>query len=78
MIKPKINYLIEVVMIICFLFVAITSIFIGDEEGNFFNESIIEIHHAVGIALLALIVLHVLLHFKFISAMTKNLFKRKI
>lgn len=48
---------------------------IGDEGG----ESIFtEFHHSVGIALLVLIAIHILLHLKFITAMTKNLFKRKV
>jgi hypothetical protein len=77
MASPKINYLIEAIMIICILFVGITSIFIGDKEGNFFSESLIELHHAFGIAIFVLIAIHIVLHFKFVIAMTKNIFKRK-
>ena len=74
MINPKINYFIEILMIICGVFVAITSTIIGDDGG----ESIFtDVHHFFGIALLILIGIHILLHIKFIVAMTKNLFKRK-
>jgi hypothetical protein len=77
MVNPKINYFMEVLMIICGVFVAITSIFIGEGE-NQISEGIIELHHAVGIALLVLIAIHIILHFKFIIVMTKNIFKRNL
>jgi len=75
MADPKFNYFISILMIITFLFVVITSWIIGDDGGT---RVINKIHHEAGIVLLVLIGLHILLHIKFIVAMTKEIFTKKI
>jgi len=70
MVKAKVNYFIEILMLLCFIGVAITSMLLEE------NRNLTFLHHVLGIVLLAFIALHILLHFKFIIAMTKSLFKR--
>ncbi len=79
MVNPKINYVMEVLMIICGILLGVTTFFVGDGgEGNgVLGEGITQLHHILGYVLLVMILLHVILHFRFIIAMTKNLSKKK-
>jgi TRAP-type C4-dicarboxylate transport system permease small subunit len=77
MVNPKINYAIEVVMIVCILFMATTSIIMWQKDGSMGNI-LVTIHHTVGTIFLVLLAIHVITHFKLIIAMTKNIFRRKI
>jgi hypothetical protein len=70
MVNIKLNYLIEILMIICLIVIIITTFGVGYSRGS----DITDIHHTVGIIFIGLLILHIILHFKFIIRMTKNIF----
>jgi len=88
MVKPKINYWIDVVMLIAFLITAITGIilfFMPSGPKSSLSSFLGVIKHTwsswhqwLGIAMIILAIVHFLLHWKWFIVMTKNLFKRQI
>jgi cytochrome b subunit of formate dehydrogenase len=81
----RINYLIDCGLIITFLASFITGIIKFPEWTRYFNEVFLlipasilsQIHDILGIAMGTLVLLHLVLHRKWIVAMTKSTFKRK-
>jgi hypothetical protein len=67
--KPIISYVLDALMGIVF-FVCAVSAFLPREAWS-------EIHEVSGIILIVLVLLHLILHFKWIVVMTKSLFKSK-
>lgn len=87
--KPKVNYIIDVIMVLLFLGVAKSGIVLyfflpaGQRRGGwqtFFGltkHTWSAIHNWCGLLLIALILVHIILHWKWILEMTKNIFKGK-
>jgi len=63
--KPVINYVLDILMLIAFVITALTSLVIKNRE----------LHNLFGKIFIALVIFHILLHWKWIFSMTKNLFK---
>jgi len=82
--KPKINYLVDVLMLVCFLVLAVSGIWFlfipagpragGRQAGNFRGD-LRDIHTIFGILIIACGIIHFLLHWKWVVAMTKNFLK---
>jgi cytochrome b subunit of formate dehydrogenase len=83
--KEKISYLIDILMGISFLAVAATGILKLPPLTRYFTSvySIItpfhmaRIHDISGVVMALLVLVHLILHWNWIVAMTKNIFKRK-
>jgi len=83
MANPKINYFVDAGMAIAFILVAATGIIkfprlmrlVGVRQLPFGTISLI--HNWSGIALAALVLLHLILHWKWIVSMTKTFFKKE-
>jgi len=86
--NQKINYLIDTLLVICLLAITITSLVLffsfqsaspGIERTiSFFGTSKKEWlpwHSFFGLAMMILMFLHIILHFNWFKAMTKNLLK---
>ncbi len=85
-IKPKVDYFIDVLMILSLVITTITSIILllfpsGQKSG--YNEFLgiikrdwVIIHKIVGIIFLILMIIHLILHWKWIICMTKNIFNK--
>jgi len=82
--KAKINYLVDVVMLLAFLITAVSGLVMffflpeGIRQGGyqtFFSvqkHSWIELHNFFGIAFLISTIVHFLLHWDWVTCMTKN------
>jgi hypothetical protein len=83
--KTIINYTVDVGMGITFILTAITGIikfrqlwtFLGINQMNIFFKNINTIHDWSGIILAAFVLIHLILHFKWIVCITKGFFKGK-
>lgn len=87
--KNKLNYFVDVLLILSFLAVAKTGLILffffpeGVKQGGyqeFFGitkRDYGEIHDFAGIAFIILAVIHLILHWDWLWCMTKNLFNRK-
>ena len=88
MARPKTNYLIDALMVVSFLFVAVTGVILflffpsGIKQGayqTFFGitkKTLLFIHNWGGILLGILILIHIFIHLNWFIYMTKNLFKK--
>jgi len=87
--KTKINYFIDVLLIISFIVVAITSIIIffflpsGVRQAGYqtflgmTKHTWSNIHTIFGFAMIILSLVHLILHFKWLTVMSKTIFKKK-
>ncbi len=87
--KIKINYIIDFLMAISFLVSSITGLIMffflpGGNKGGRYQEFLgitkhlySNIHNWSGIVLIALIIIHVILHWTWIVQMTKRMFSQK-
>ena len=87
--KAKLNYLIDASIAILLTITSVTGLILffflpsGLKQGGFrevlgiTKQSWIHIHNWSGIVLVILILLHLILHWKWIVYMTKNVFKKK-
>ncbi|MFA5745952.1 MAG: DUF4405 domain-containing protein [archaeon] len=87
--KIKINYFIDVLLIISFIVVAITSLVIffflpsGVRQAGYqtflglTKHSWGNIHTISGFAMIILSLIHLILHFKWLTTMSKTIFKKK-
>jgi hypothetical protein len=83
----KINYIIDILMLVCFVITAISGILFlffpkGPRAGwyeieEFHKRDLIEIHTFFGILMTLFGLIHFLLHLKWIVTMTKNLLKKE-
>ncbi len=78
--KIKITYLVDVLLLIFFIFAGITSIiFFFPQIGKlgFSGSDLSFVHRWAGILMVGLAILHVLFHGKMLIAMTKRIFVKK-
>lgn len=83
--KTKINYLVDVGMAIVFVLTAFTGIIkfralwvlLGIDQKALFFTNIHVIHDWSGILLAVFVLLHLILHFKWIVCMTKSFLKKE-
>jgi len=76
--KIKIYFWIDILMLIFFIIVAITALFLftGVRFDGIRNQDLKLIHNYSGLILIIIIVIHFLLHFKWISSIGKSLSKK--
>ncbi len=87
MVKPKINYWIDIIMFVGFLITAVTGVVLffmpkGPRSSLSSFLGIIkhtwgEIHNGVGIGLIIVVLIHFILHWNWFVCMTRNIFKKK-
>lgn len=87
--KARINYFVDVLLIISFIVVTITSVVIffflpsGVRLSGYqiflglTKHSWSKIHTISGFAMIVLSLVHLVLHFKWLTAMSKTIFKKK-
>lgn len=78
--RAKLNYWIDIMILLAFIIVAVTGI--TKWPGLFSHKTlpirfISELHDWSGLAMSVLALIHVILHWKFIVCMTKSYFSRK-
>lgn len=79
MVNMKVNYFIEVLMLICFIVMLLTAISLLSNGGfNAFGSKLTKVHTVFGITFLSLMILHIIFHLKILGIMTKNIFRKKI
>jgi hypothetical protein len=86
---PKINYIIDALMVVSFAVTAVTGLIIfffipgGVPQGRYqefigiLKGTWTAVHNWAGIVMVLLVVLHFLLHWKWVVSTTKNLFFSK-
>lgn len=85
--KNKINYIVDLLMLLSFLVTSITGGILfflpsGVKQGRFQEFMGIEkqvfssVHDRIGLLLIILVVVHFLLHWKWLVVMTKNLWQK--
>ncbi len=76
--NTKLNFCIDILMLILFIIVAITSLilFFDLRISVIRNQDLKIIHTYLGLVLIIIMVIHFLLHFKWITSIGKNLFKK--
>jgi hypothetical protein len=86
--KIKINYFVDVLLIISFLVVTITSVvlflFLQNKIGHIGSQILfglpklkwINLHVVSGFAMIVLSFVHLILHFKWLTTMSQNIFKK--
>jgi len=78
--KAKLNYFVDLLLLISFLLVAITGIL---KYPGWFNHLVLpwrtlsKIHDWSGVTIVLLVMVHLFLHWKWIVFMTKKIFLRK-
>ena len=89
MVKAKTNYIIDVLMTIASIIVGGTGLILffflpsGVKQGRYQEflgipkHIIADIHDWSGIIIIVLVLIHIILHWKWIVRMTKNMFSRK-
>ncbi len=87
--KVRINYVVDVFLIVSFVITAFTSVIIflflpsGVKQGGYqeflgLTKSIWSgIHNYTGLIMIVLSLVHLILHWNWVIAMTKKIFKRK-
>lgn len=87
--KTKVNYFVDVLLIISFIVVAITSVIIffflpsGVRQAGYqtflglTKHTWSNIHTIFGFTMIVLSLVHLVLHFKWLTAMSKTIFKKK-
>jgi hypothetical protein len=84
--KSKINYIVDIVTLICFLVAAIFGVLLLPpkgpragwyEIGGFNKGDLNDVHKYFGVLTILFGLIHFLLHPKLIATMTKNLFKKE-
>lgn len=87
--KAKINYIVDFLMFLSFLVTAVTGLVIffflpsGVKQGGYqeflgiIKGTWSTVHDWAGIVMLVFVLIHFILHWKWIITMTKNLFKKK-
>ena len=83
--KAKINYFVDVLMGIAFISVVVTGVFKFPGLTKYFISiyqiitplTMARIHDWSGVIMSLLVLIHLILHWKWIVVMTKNIFKRK-
>ncbi len=78
MARPMTNYIVDMLMFLAFLIVSITGIvrFFGINLFGLKAYTLRIVHDYTGFALIALALLHLILHWSWIIAMSKNIFRR--
>ena len=76
--KAKLNYFIDLGLFISFLLVFVTGIIKFPPFGlkDFYFQNINKIHDLSGIAMGVLVLIHLILHWSWITSMTKSFFKK--
>jgi cytochrome b subunit of formate dehydrogenase len=82
--RSKLNYWVDIGLLITFLLSAITGIFKFPMWTNFFgfifqiipHRLLSKIHDWSGLVMVLLVLVHLIMHWRWIVAMTKNIFKR--
>ena len=86
--KVKINYLVDGLVFLSLLVSAVTGVILfiffpaGTQQGRFQEFlgikklTFIGVHNIVSLILIALVIIHLSLHYKWITSMTANFFKR--
>jgi len=87
--KTKINYYIDVLMLISFIINAITGLIIffflptGVKRGSYqeflgiIKQNWLDVHNWSGLLLLLIVVIHLILHWNWIVCMTKSFIQKK-
>ncbi|MBT3577557.1 DUF4405 domain-containing protein [archaeon] len=77
--RAKLNYFIDLGLFIAFILVAITGIIKFPLFGlrEFYFQYIHKIHDWSGLVLSGLVLIHLILHWKWIKSMTKSFFKKR-
>jgi hypothetical protein len=77
--RAKLNYLIDLGLFITFILVALTGIikFPLFGLGKIYFKNMHLIHDWSGIVLTALVLIHLILHWRVIKSMTKSFFRKK-
>jgi cytochrome b subunit of formate dehydrogenase len=86
----KVNYVFEILLVICLIFISVTGLvlyfaFVSGAPGvgrtvSFLGTSKIQWlrpHAIIGLLMIFLMFVHLIMHFNLFKAMTKNLFKAK-
>ena len=87
--RGKLNYFVDVFMALAFLVVSITGMVLffnfpsGERTGRLVLGGLskhqwIDVHNWAGILIIALVLVHLILHCRWIVAMTKDIFKKKV
>ena len=86
--KSKINYLIDLLMLISFVINSITGLIIffflptGVKRGSYqvflgiIKQNWVDVHNWSGLLLILLVAIHLILHWKWIVSMTKSLIRK--
>ncbi|MCP3686603.1 MAG: DUF4405 domain-containing protein [bacterium] len=88
MTKPKHNFIVDALMAISFLVLSITGLVVffllpsGQRSGQkevlgIIRHTWTDVHGWVGIVLIVLVLIHLILHYKWIVSTTKSIFSRK-
>ncbi|MEM2226169.1 MAG: DUF4405 domain-containing protein [Candidatus Bathyarchaeia archaeon] len=81
--KSKINYIVDVLMVLSFFVVAVTGLVLFlflNGRGRFFGSirhAYVSIHNWSGMIFIILVIIHLILHWDWIVCMTKNVFIKK-
>ena len=85
--KPKLNYIIDILMLICFLGSVISGVlflffpegrrFGWHEIGGLTKRELKDFHTIFGILMIIFLTFHFFLHWRWIVAMTKSFFKKE-
>ena len=88
--KSKINYFIDLLMIILFVINSLTGLIIffflpsGVKKGSYqeflgiIKQNWVDLHNWSGLLLILLVAIHIILHWNWIVSMTKSLIQKKI
>ena len=76
--KMKIYFWLDILMLIFFIIVSISGLvlFTGLKFEGIKNQELKNIHNYSGLILFIIIAIHFLLHFKWVTSVGKNLFKK--
>lgn len=77
----KINYVIDLILLICFIVVTLSGIILFLNSGSFMVLGLnkiawLKMHTLSGFLFTLLVVIHLILHLKWLSVMTKSFFKK--
>lgn len=83
--RSKINYIVDMLMVLSFFVVAVTGLVLflflnGRGGGRFFGSirhTYVSIHNWSGMIFIILVIVHLILHWDWIVCMTKNVFAKK-
>jgi len=79
--KPYLNYIIDVIMLVVGSIVAITGILKLPVLRSLYRtlptRTITQMHDVSGVVIVVLVIIHLILHWKWITCMTKSFFKTR-